>query len=69
MAEISLSGVTPEDAARFRELSRRALIDGRDSGGAEGSPLIGTLGERTLHAVVKAYFEPDPAFREIKIER
>lgn len=65
----SLSGVTPEDAARFCEISRRALIDGRDSGGADGSPLIGTLGERTLHAVVKAYFEPDPAFREVRIGR
>ncbi len=28
---------------------------------------IGTLGEKTLHAVIKNYFEPDPAKHEIKI--
>lgn len=28
---------------------------------------IGTLGEKTLHAVLKHYFEPDEAFHEIKV--
>jgi hypothetical protein len=28
---------------------------------------IGTLGEKTLHAVLKCYFEPEPQNREIKI--
>lgn len=30
---------------------------------------IGTLGEGTLHAVLKNYFEPDETFQEIKIGR
>lgn len=29
---------------------------------------IGTLGEKTLHAALKNYYEPDPAFREIKYQ-
>lgn len=28
---------------------------------------IGTLGEKTLHAVLKHYFEPDPGYHEVKI--
>lgn len=28
---------------------------------------IGTLGEKTLHAVLKNYFEPDEAFHEIRV--
>jgi len=28
---------------------------------------IGTLGEKTLHAVVKRFFEPDPAAHEIRV--
>lgn len=30
---------------------------------------IGTLGEKTLHAVLKHYYEPDPAYHEQKIGR
>lgn len=30
---------------------------------------IGTLGEKTLHAVIKQYLQPDPARREVKIGR
>ncbi|MDR1630783.1 MAG: hypothetical protein LBS36_11340 [Oscillospiraceae bacterium] len=30
---------------------------------------IGTLGEKTLHAVLKLYVEPDTAFHEIKVGR
>ncbi len=30
---------------------------------------IGTLGERTLHAALKYYLQPDPAFHEIKVGR
>lgn len=33
----------------------------------EGSG-IGTLGEKTVHAVLKQYFSPDSAFQEIKVE-
>ncbi len=33
----------------------------------DGKPLgIGTLGEKTVHAVLKRYYEPDPALHEIK---
>ena len=32
-----------------------------------GSRGIGTLGEKTLHAVLKNYFEPNPANHEIKV--
>lgn len=30
---------------------------------------IGTLGEKTVHAVLKNYFEPDEALHEVKIDR
>ena len=30
---------------------------------------VGTLGERTLHAALKYYLQPDPAFHEIKVGR
>ena len=30
---------------------------------------IGTLGERTLHAALKYYLQPDPAFHEVKVGR
>lgn len=49
------------ETERF-ESARRAVLDGL---GANSG--IGTLGERTLHAVLKAYYEPDPAFCEIQI--
>ena len=29
-------------------------------------PIIGTLGERTLHAALKRFFEPDTSFHEIR---
>jgi hypothetical protein len=35
-----------------------------DSGSKSG---IGTLGEKTLHAVLKRYFEPDAGFHEVKL--
>ena len=31
---------------------------------AERTPLIGTLKERTLHAALKSFYEPDPVFHE-----
>ena len=34
--------------------------------GESGSRGIGTLGEKTLHAVLKRYFEPNEAYHEIK---
>ena len=42
--------------------ARRAVLNGL--GASDG---IGTLGERTLHAVLKAYYEPDPAFCEVPV--
>lgn len=30
-------------------------------------PGIGTLGEKTVHAILKHYYEPDEAFQEIKV--
>ena len=35
----------------------------------DGSPLIGTISERTLHAALKAFYEPDPRFREVRVGR
>lgn len=59
--------MTPEtdsvSAARFESLCRTALTLDRDRNG------IGTLGERTLHAVLKQFYEPDAAYREVKTGR
>ncbi|MBR1423546.1 MAG: hypothetical protein IJ571_08930 [Ruminococcus sp.] len=51
------------DKLRFLELCEQT---------AETDPVrdsIGTLGEKTLHAVLKAYFEPNSGNREIKLGR
>ncbi len=34
-----------------------------------GSPVIGTLGEKTMHAAVKARLSPDPATHEVRLGR
>lgn len=49
------------DRVRFSEicLSHRERVNDRAG--------IGTLSEKTLHAIVKDYFEPDHAFQEVKI--
>ena len=49
------------DQARFQEACRKALAQ---------KPLpqgIGTLGEKTLHRVLKAYFQPDPSKCEVRV--
>lgn len=51
------------DEARFLQACREAMEDGRRSGG------IGTLGEKTLHAALKRYFEPEELFREVTVGR
>ena len=48
------------DERRFAEACAAALSPESRSG-------IGTLGEKTLHAVLKRYFEPDPRFHEIEV--
>lgn len=51
------------DHNRFQEACTRAQA------GLRGQKGIGTLGEKTLHAVLKAYYEPDTESHEIKIGR
>lgn len=51
------------DEARFLQACREAMEDGRRSGG------IGTLGEKTLHAALKRYLEPEECFREVMVGR
>ena len=48
------------DERRFAEACAAALSPESRNG-------IGTLGEKTLHAVLKRYLEPDPAFHEIEV--
>ena len=48
------------DQTRFLQACQTVLDRGRQEGG------IGTLGEKTLHAVLKLYFDPDPAHHEQK---
>ncbi len=49
------------DRARFRALCEETARNGRGAAG------IGTLGEKTLHAVLKRYAEPDESRHEIRI--
>lgn len=49
------------DQPRFAALCAEAL-SAREGG-------IGTLGEKRLHAVLKRYYEPHEAFREVKVGR
>ena len=55
--------ISPAEAARFERCCREALLHERVRAG------IGTLGERTLHVILKHYFDPDPAHHEQKIGR
>lgn len=48
------------DNTRFLQACQTVLDQGRQGGG------IGTLGEKTLHAVLKLYFDPDPTHHEQK---
>lgn len=49
------------DQARFAAVCSRAVDPERPREG------IGTLGEKTLHAVIKDFIEPDPARQEVTI--
>lgn len=49
------------DEARFLAARETALARVRGEKG------VGTLGEKTLHATLKAYFEPDPESREVAL--
>ena len=51
------------DILRFNEACNKIMGKERERKG------IGTLGERTLHAVLKEYYEPDNSSHEIKIGR
>lgn len=55
--------LTQDDKQRFDECCRRILCSDRQRHG------IGTLGERTLHAVLKSFFEPDSSYHEQKVGR
>lgn len=48
------------ESARFEEACRRVTGERVRAG-------IGTLGEKTLHAVVKHYLEPDERFHEVRV--
>ncbi|WP_369297846.1 hypothetical protein [uncultured Neglectibacter sp.] len=48
------------DNTKFLLACHRVMDEGRQNSG------IGTLGEKTLHAVLKFYFDPDPAHHEQK---
>lgn len=52
------------DKSLFRQACDTVINKERLSSGG-----IGTLGEKTLHSVLKSYFEPDAACHEIKIGR
>lgn len=45
----------------FEQIAQRVVSAGRKSGG------IGTLGEKTLHTVLKYYLEPDSAWHEVRV--
>ena len=49
------------DNTKFLQACQTVLDKGRQGGG------IGTLGEKTLHAVLKLYFDPDTTHHEQKI--
>lgn len=50
-----------------KSLFYRAALEAMDAERGRGG--IGTLGERTLHAAIKNYLEPDPARREVRVGR
>ena len=49
------------DSRRFKEICEKIISTEREQNG------IGTLGEKTLHAVLKEYFEPDKAKHEKRV--
>lgn len=57
------SGVNAEKLERFETACERVIYSAREEKG------IGTLGEKTLHAVLKNYLVQDISFHEIKVGR
>ena len=55
--------VSREDELLFEKACKEVLRAEREKNG------IGTLGEKTLHAVLKKFYEPDISHQEIRIER
>lgn len=51
------------DEIRFEEVKNRVLETERKRGG------IGTLSEKTVHAVLKNYYQPDVSCQEVPVER
>lgn len=55
--------VSEKEKARFDKCVEAALLSERRREG------IGTLGERTLHLILKSFLEPDTEYHEIKLGR
>lgn len=55
--------VTAQQMERFAALCQPEIGSRQEHGG------IGCLGEKILHALLKQYLEPNPAFHEVKIGR
>lgn len=53
-----------EQPHQFDSLCQKWMIE---YGSLQRDGGIGTLGERTLHAVLKEYFQPDSSFREVPL--
>lgn len=53
----------------IEELNANRLLQAREAARSSGAGGIGTLGEKTLHAVLKHYYEPDTTCHEIPIGR
>ncbi len=53
----------PVNESAFLQACQQVMEEARGTGG------IGTLGEKSLHAALKLYFEPDPSFREVTVGR
>ena len=54
--------MTPEETARFTAAKERIIGKNRERNG------IGTLSEKTVHAVLKHYYAPDESQHEIPVE-
>lgn len=55
---------TEEEKHRFEEAVSRVVFEPFSADGG-----IGTLSEKTLHAVLKSFYEPDGTYREIPVGR
>ena len=55
--------ISASDSMRFDSCCRLAMLSEHERSG------IGTLGERTLHVILKHFFEPDTVFHEVRVGR